>query len=173
MLQELLLTYAALVRKLELLPCQQGMQTPSSSIALTPRTCGSLMLAAITAVISGSLLLTESCCCCCCCHLQELLAPVLSVMLYEITAALPGDLRICLLQLLPSLAIQPGEPSAIAAVSWLPFMVHGTPDCQCVCVVWVVYPQCAATEMPAVSCVGCCGWYQASALLLYSWQLLQ
>jgi hypothetical protein len=40
---------------------------------------------------------------------QELLAPVLSVMLFEITAALPVDLRICLLQLLPSLAIQPGE----------------------------------------------------------------
>jgi hypothetical protein len=43
--------------------------------------------------------------------LQELLAPVLSVMLYDITAALPGDLRICLLQLLPSLAIQPGALS--------------------------------------------------------------
>ncbi|WIA28115.1 hypothetical protein OEZ86_010692 [Tetradesmus obliquus] len=42
----------------------------------------------------------------------ELLAPVLSVMLYDITAALPGDLRICLLQLLPSLAIQPDREVA-------------------------------------------------------------
>lgn len=41
----------------------------------------------------------------------EQLAPVLSVTLYDVTAALPADLRICLLQLLPSLAIQPGEGS--------------------------------------------------------------
>jgi hypothetical protein len=40
--------------------------------------------------------------------LQEQLAPVLSAALADVSMALPADLRICLLQLLPSLALQPG-----------------------------------------------------------------
>jgi hypothetical protein len=58
-------------------------------------------------------------------------------MLYEITAALPGDLRICLLQLLPSLAIQSGE-----------IREHWTGSTSLLLAVLCF----------AVSCTACCGW---------------
>jgi hypothetical protein len=41
--------------------------------------------------------------------MQDSLAPVLSLMLRDITAALPARLHICLLQLLPNLVLRTGE----------------------------------------------------------------
>lgn len=44
--------------------------------------------------------------------LQDATTPVLAVMLLEIVSALPPDLRICLLQLLPNLVLQMGGLAA-------------------------------------------------------------
>lgn len=48
----------------------------------------------------------------CWCHLQDATTPVLAVLLLEIVSALPPDLRICLLQLLPNLVLQMGGLAA-------------------------------------------------------------